>query len=84
LFLSKLDVVEEMRIWFIAPDGKITSFGCPLDEWNKLLTNLAIAFNQTAPPLPAQLSHSDSPIDISGQASRSCSTEFRGMMKEFF
>lgn len=46
LFLSKLDVVQEMRMWFIAPDGNVTSFECPLDQLEDLLTKLQVVFSQ--------------------------------------
>ena len=46
LFLSKLEVVQEMRMWFIAPDGNFTSFECPLDQLENLLTKLQVLFNQ--------------------------------------
>ena len=46
LFLSKLEVVQEMRMWFIAPDGNFTSFKCPLDQLENLLTKLQVVFSQ--------------------------------------
>ena len=46
LFLSKLQVVQEMRMWFIAPDGNVTSFECPLDQLENLLTKLQVVFSQ--------------------------------------
>ena len=46
LFLSKLEVVQEMRMWFIAPDGNVTSFECPLDQLENLLTKLQVVFSQ--------------------------------------
>ena len=83
LFLSKLDVVEEMRIWFIASDGKITSFGCPLEEWNTLLARLGIAFHETATQMGSQTGQQTSggAIDITSQTetARSCSIEYRGL-----
>ena len=46
LFLSKLDVVEEMRMWFIAPDGKLTSVGSPLHKWEEVLKDLRVVFSE--------------------------------------
>ncbi len=81
LFLSKLDVVEEMQMWFIAPDGKIKSFNCPLKEWEHLLTSLGVVLSQIDPP------NLEVAIDITGatettQPSRSCAIEFRGLYKK--
>ncbi|XP_028418090.1 tetratricopeptide repeat protein 28-like [Dendronephthya gigantea] len=45
LFLSKLDVVQEMRIWFISPNGEISSFDQKLHRWEKPLEDLRIVFN---------------------------------------
>jgi hypothetical protein len=78
LFLSKLDVVEEMRTWFIAPDGKITSFGCPLEQWEKLLSGLCVVFRevssgQTETPLPAAQT---------AQASAEGATDMTGVTEE--
>ncbi|XP_028411522.1 tetratricopeptide repeat protein 28-like [Dendronephthya gigantea] len=46
LFLSKLDVVQEMQMWFISPNGEITSFGKKLHEWEKPLEYLGIVFGR--------------------------------------
>ena len=46
LFLSKLEVVQVMRMWFVAPDGNVTSFECPLDHLENLLTKLRVVFSQ--------------------------------------
>ena len=46
LFLSKLDVVNEMRMWFIAPDGSVTSYGCPLQEWENVFKDWNVIFSE--------------------------------------
>ena len=89
LFLSKLDVVEEMRVWFIAPDGKVTSFNCPLKQWEQLLTSLGVVLSQIDPPnlegaiditgaTETAQPNSESGISPVAQPSRSRAIEFRG------
>ena len=78
LFLSKLDVVQEVRTWFITPDGKITSFGFPLEQWEKLLSGLCVAFRevssgQSQTPLPAAQT---------GQPSSEGATDMTGVTEE--
>ena len=46
LFLSKLDVVKEMRMWFVAPDGNVTSFECPFDQMETVLNDLQFFFSE--------------------------------------
>ena len=82
LFLSKLEVVQEMRMWFIAPDGNVTSFECPLDQLENLLTKLRVVFSQAllGDIETANLAAQEIQIGDSRAAEESSDrTEFRGL-----
>lgn len=82
LFLSKLDVVQEMRTWFITPDGGITSFGFPLEQWEELLSGLCVAFREVWSGQIQTAASCSLPAAQTAQPSSEGATDMSGVTEE--